>query len=272
MKMTRLAAFALAAVAVSSAFAREYTMTNTLLTVREDGLPQAFTNLFGTVSDAARLQAALTIAAKQAEQAERIYAQTISDMNEVCEMAVANRAIAYRRYFLDSWEAAMLIDDTRDKAIICGISNAPPERAMSGRDSFDVYYAFKGQTDIRTLKSIFKVSNDLSSGPVADWDYIDDQYVDDPENLGHEYVAKVGDVEITFNYTYRTTVHFPQDSKGFLVIAIQPQSADSDGSVMVIVGGDKDGLTADTVVEMADGRRVPAKVVGGRIYTANGEL
>lgn len=260
---------AFAALALSfSAAAAEHSVTQTLLTVREDGLPAAFTNLFGSVSDMARLQAQLDIAAAQARQAESIYAQTLKDLDDVCEMAVANRAIAYRRYFIDSWEAAMLIDDTRDKAVIVKFETADPSRARAGSDSFDVYYAFKGTTDIRTLKSIFKTSEELGT-PTADWDYLADTDVDDPVSLGHPYTNDIGTV---FNYTYRTTVHFPADERGFLVVSIQPQAADSDGSVMVINGGDKDGADMDVVVEKADGTRVSAKVVGGRLYTASGEL
>ena len=135
-----------------------------VLTVREDGLPPSFSNLLGTVSQVAQLQAQLTLNAKMAETAELVYGQTTGMLQKVAAQLVHNQSIAYADYFLVSFASAMIIDSSRDKVALYRWEEAPTERQRgSPYKSFDCYYAFKGECDIQQLKQIFKISGILST-------------------------------------------------------------------------------------------------------------
>lgn len=257
MKKAILAAV-IAALAAAATYADPVTNQLKVLTVREDGtIPPQFTNTLGTVSDMARLQAATLIAAEKASQAENIYAQTTGELTRVATQLVNNQAIIYRRYFIDSFSSAMIIDDTRDKVWLYDWKEAPAERqTVSGHKGWDCYYAFKGECDIQALKGIFKYNHTLAGGtPREDWEYLDESLVSDPVSLGE----KVDPDGVRFNYSYRTTVYLPNNESGFLIISIAPQDADADGSTIVMYGGDRNGLNGVKRIGNLD-----IEYVGGR--------
>lgn len=226
------------------------------ITIREDGsLPPRQTNVLGTVTQLAKLQAQMEISAQKADQSERIYSQTTGNLAIATAQLSQIQSVGYADYYLVSFDSAMVIDSNRDKVCLYRWQQAPSERKMEGRESFDCYYAFKGTCDIQQLKQIFKVGIVGDTSP-SEWDYLADEYVDDPVSLG-EYTDKDG---MKYNYSYRATVHLPSElGRCMLVIHIRDQAADTDGSVVLMHGGDSGGLTGvftfgDTTVEYVGGR------------------
>lgn len=259
--MKKLFSIIASAVALSAA-----ANTNDLefLTVREDGtFPTQFSNTVGTVTHLARLQAEMDIAAEKARQAERIYSSTTGLLAQATKQLSQIQSVGYADYYLVSFESAMIIDGNRDKVAIYKFDYAPQERKMEGRESFDCYYAFKGECDIQQLKQIFKIGI-VGETPTDDWSYLADEYVDNPVPQG-PWTDKDG---VVYNYSYRTTVHLPNDlGRCMLLIHIRDQAADTDGSVVLIHGGDAGGMTGTKT--LGDTR---IQLIGGRIFGWEGAV
>ena len=226
------------ALAVSSAFAG-VPVTNELLTVNEKN-EVSVPGVLGTVSDVARLQAATEIAAAQAATAAQVYEDTTNLLNDVARQLVNRNAVVYRKYFLDAFTAALIIDPSKDKDDIYGFTVAPSsEQTVPGSQ---VCYCYYGCTaDILNLRGIFKSNSDLTVSR-EEWLYLDASMVldvsVDPDK--DPYVDEDGN---RFEHCYRAKLAIPNGIMGFMIINIEGQAADSDGATLLLYGGVKDGVT-----------------------------
>jgi len=253
-KMLLFAAIAASLVAV----AVPVSVTNEVLTVDQNGIPSV-PGVLGTVSDLARLQAATEIAAAQAASAESVYAATTQLLSQVAKEFIDRNVVVYRKYYMDAFTATIIIGDD-DKCAIYGWQTLPSaQQDQPGRVKYKCSYACTA--DILSITGIFKSNSNVTSNR-ADWAYLDSQYVTDvtTDPSRSTFTDKDGNV---YNYCYQATVSIPSEIAHFVVINIPNQSADSDGSTVVIYGGVKDGINTTIV----DGT-MAYDIVGGLVVGA----
>jgi len=218
-------------------FGTPVAVTNELLTVDQNNVPSV-TNVLGTVSDLAKLQAQTEINAAAAVVAEGVYDQATNLLDEVAKEITAEKVTVYRRYFLDSFTAVVVIDPAVDKVSIYDWVRLPDaEQTESGRVKWYMYFGCT--TDMSTIMPQVKVANTLSGG-TAGFTFLDAQYVTGYVPITGTYSDGDGN---TFSHLYRVTVSIPQESSHFCILYVDCSAAGGSGDTLTAVGGFTGGIT-----------------------------
>lgn len=216
-------------------------VTNELLTVDQNNVPSV-TNVLGTVSDLARLQAQTELNAAAASVAEDTYDQATNLLDTVASEIAAERTVVYRKYFLDSFTAAVVVDPAVDKVGIYGWEKLPNEQQTEdGRAKWYMYYGCT--VDIGSITPVVKSASDLSSG-LSGFVPLDSQYVTDLTPMSGTWTDAQGN---TYEHLYRITVSIPEEKSHFCIIYISGDVSEGSGDTLTVVGGFTGGVTTNFV-------------------------
>ncbi len=223
--------------------AESVTVTNEVLTVDQDDNPSVL-GVLGTASDVAKLQAQTELNAASAKAAEDTYEQTTNLLADVAAELTAGRTVVYRRYFLDSFTAAVLLDPTVDKVAIYGWEKLPDSgQTVSGRVLWYLYFGCTQDISALTpqVKTVSTLDTKDSEGNLP-WAFLDEAYVTGYTPMTGTWTDTDGN---TYSNLYRLTVSVPDDDKGFFVVYVNGNATDTTGDTLTIVGGVKGGVTQD---------------------------
>lgn len=216
-------------------------VTNELLTVDQNNNPSV-PGVLGTISDLARLEARTEINEASARAAEQTYDQATNLLDSVAKQLGSSRPVVYRRFFLDSFTAVVVLDPAVDKVVIYGWDKLPDsEQNQPGRQKWYCYFGCTA--DISTLTPQIKTTNDLSV-PKSSWAFLADQYVTGFTPMSGSYTDRDGN---TMNNLYRLTVSIPEEQARFVIVYIDADSGEGTGATMLAVGG-INGCTSTNVI------------------------
>lgn len=226
---------------VAALFGGSVSVTNELLTVDQNNNPSV-PGVLGTVSDLARLEAQTELNAAAAVVAENTYQQATNLLDEVAAEIAAERTVVYRKYFLDSFTAAVIVDPSVDKVGIYGWEKLPDaEQTTAGRVKWYMYFGCT--TDISSITPQVKSASNLASG-TAGFQFLDSQYVTDYLPMSGTWTDRDGNV---YGHLYRITVSIPSEQAHFCILYVSGDAPGGSGDTLTAVGGFTGGITTNAV-------------------------
>ena len=199
-------------------------------------------NVVATISDLARAEGNLAIANATAQAASNAYDEASTLLDQVAAQITDSEVIVYRKFFMDSFSAAVIIDPLRDKINICGFEESATQD-LTGYKKYDVRICCTADIPLGSNVMHFRHSNSLTNS-VTEWTELASAYVTGLTLDSGGYTDQDGN---TYNFTYSCTVALPLQVAHFLIITLDPAYGAGDGSALTIVGGVDGGITTNVV-------------------------
>ena len=212
-----------------------------VLTIDQNNQPSV-AGVLGTVSDVAALQADIEINAEKERVYAEVYDQTTNLLDAVAAELTQERVTVYRKYFLDSFTVAVLLDPDVDKCAIYNWERLPDaSQTVSGRV---LYYLYFGCTqDISAITPQIKYQNSLDNG-VSSFSFLDAQYVTGYTPMSGTWTDSDGN---SYSYLYRITVSLPSTDSNFCLVHLNGDASDNTGDTLTVINGITGGVTTNVV-------------------------
>lgn len=218
------------ALAVSISAMAQGTMTNTVITIDQDGNVNK-TNVLADAGQMAANAVKVEIAAQAATAAAQAAVEGSNTINAIAANIVANEVRIYRKGSMSAFEALALYDEN-DKVYISGIEINKPK----GYNSI----SYVSTVDWGSVKPIVRTINTLSDR--ADFVEVDDSAVSAPVEQTGSFNYH-GD---TFNKQWTITV--PKlDWQHFYYIDLDADAPEGTGATLDVKGGFTGGFTGDII-------------------------